>query len=119
MTTAHATKCTGDRIEQRQSVFDPIDPTAMADLWIGNTEWAYEIVSEIARSSEFPGVSLPYNFEDKAERADRIKDFMVEQFLGEESPIGVGKGEFFVTDLVQKAIATIDYGELVDRYSEE
>jgi hypothetical protein len=112
MTTTYATQCTGDRIEQRQSVFDPIDPTAMADLWIGNTEWAYEIVSEIARSSQFP-------FEDKAERADRIKDFMVEQFLGEESPIGVGKGEFFVTDLVQKAIATIDYGELVDRYSEE
>ena len=106
-------------VDNTGSVFDPIDPTAMAGLWIANTEWAYEIVREIATSSQFPSGSREWWFEDKAERAGRIKDFMVEQFLGEGSPIGVGKGEFFVTDLVQKAIATIDYGELVDKFGQD
>jgi hypothetical protein len=108
MTTTHAPQCTA--VTQRQ-VFDPIDPTAMADLWIGNTEWAYAQVREIATSSD--------TADTVGERADRIKEFMVDQFLGEDSPILTGYGnEFFVTDLVQKAIATIDYRELVDRYSE-
>jgi hypothetical protein len=108
MTTTHAPQCTA--VMQRQGHMDPIDPTAMADLWIGNTEWAYVTVRGIATSTD--------TVDTVGERADRIKDFMMETFLGEESPIGVGKGEFFVTDLVQKAIATIDYRELVDRYSE-
>jgi hypothetical protein len=111
MTTAHLTQCTGDRIKQRQSVFDPIDPTEMAALWIGNTQEAYEIVREIATSSK--GIDTVF------ERADRIEDFMGDTFLGPESVIGKGYSEFFLTDLVQKAIATIDYAELVDRFSEE
>ena len=95
---------------------DAIDPTYLAQLWIGNTEWAYNIVRAYATGSLPEG---PVG--DKWGRmgpADNIKNWMFDTVLGEGALIE-GDAWGFTTDLVQNALARIDYLELVEIFGEE
>ena len=103
---------------------DAIDPTYLAEVWIANTPDVYEDVRRIARGEveqvEDDYVSAP-NRTTVRGRANYLKDWMFDEIMGDDIQEWEKsmKRPLFVNDLVQNALARIDYQKLIYSFGED
>ena len=122
---AHRTRPSGlepycTAVPQKQELL-AMDPTRGAMTWIGNTEENYVAARRIARNQIGPASkgSTPTGTELNV-RANKLRDWM-EEVIREHLELCAATTQlpFFVTDIVEAALASIDYRELVQAFGEE
>ena len=75
--------------------------TWLVSLWLNNEPYTYEVLTEIADSSA-----------ELYEKSDQLKQFVYDLCMGEERQVN-GQSASMATDLLNDAIETADYKEII------
>jgi hypothetical protein len=106
MTTAHATRCTGDKLQLRSDDHTyngwSNHATWAANLWITNDPYGDEEIMRIATSGE--------SLFEKAEAIKKLVEFYVYGENGDELRTGLA------ADLLNGAIDDIDFREIAETH---